>query len=79
MRSAAADAFRQEHITVARARGLPERLVLLHHVLRNACLPMITMIGLLIPALLAGIALTIADPRVRLHPTAGRPPHGAPV
>lgn len=127
MRSEAANVLRQEHITVARARGLPERLVLLHHVLRNACLPMITMIGLLIPALLAGnilietifnynglgllfdlgvqnedypvllsltligavltvlgnlladIALTIADPRVRLHPTAGRPSHGAPV
>lgn len=54
MRSAAADVLGLEHLTVARSLGLPERLVLLRHVLRNACLPMITLIGLLIPALLAG-------------------------
>jgi ABC-type microcin C transport system permease subunit YejB len=33
---------------------LPERLVLSRHLVRNACLPMITLIGLSIPALLAG-------------------------
>ena len=54
MRSAAADVLSQDHLTVARSLGLPERLVLLRHVLRNACLPMITLVGLLIPALLAG-------------------------
>ena len=39
---------------MARAKGLPERLVLSRHLLRNACLPMITLVGLSIPALLAG-------------------------
>jgi peptide/nickel transport system permease protein len=42
------------YIKAARAKGLPERLVLMRHLLRNACLPMATLIGLSIPALLAG-------------------------
>ena len=54
MRSAAMDTLAQDYIKVARAKGLPERLVLLRHLVRNACLPMITLIGLSIPALLAG-------------------------
>jgi peptide/nickel transport system permease protein len=54
MRSSAIDTLAQDYIKTARAKGLPERLVLLRHLLRNACLPMITLIGLSIPALLAG-------------------------
>ena len=54
MRSSAMDSLAQDYITAARAKGLPERLVLLRHLLRNACLPMATLIGLSIPALLAG-------------------------
>jgi peptide/nickel transport system permease protein len=54
MRSTAMDVLAQDYIKVARAKGLPERLVLLRHLLRNACLPMITLIGLSIPLLLAG-------------------------
>ena len=54
MRSSAMDTLGQDYIRVARAKGLPERLVLLRHLVRNACLPMITLIGLSIPALLAG-------------------------
>jgi peptide/nickel transport system permease protein len=54
MRSAAMDILAQDYIKTARAKGLPERLVLLRHLVRNACLPMITLIGLSIPALLAG-------------------------
>ncbi|GAB3857874.1 ABC transporter permease [Nocardioides maradonensis] len=53
-RSAALDQLGQDYITVARAKGLPERLVLTRHLLRNACLPLITLVGLSIPALLAG-------------------------
>jgi peptide/nickel transport system permease protein len=48
------DALAQDYIKAARAKGLPERLVLSRHLLRNACLPMATLIGLSIPALLAG-------------------------
>jgi peptide/nickel transport system permease protein len=54
MRSQAIDTLAQDYIKAARAKGLPERLVLLRHLVRNACLPMITLIGLSIPALLAG-------------------------
>ena len=54
MRSAAMDILAQDYIKTARAKGLPERLVLVRHLVRNACLPMITLIGLSIPALLAG-------------------------
>jgi peptide/nickel transport system permease protein len=53
MRSATLDTLAQDFIKAARAKGLPERLVLLRHLLRNACLPMATL-GLSIPALLAG-------------------------
>ncbi len=54
MRSAAIDTLAQDYIRTARATGLPERLVLLRHLVRNALLPMITLVGLSIPALLAG-------------------------
>jgi peptide/nickel transport system permease protein len=54
MRSSAIDTLAQDYIKAARAKGLPERLVLLRHLVRNAFLPMITLIGLSIPALLAG-------------------------
>jgi peptide/nickel transport system permease protein len=54
MRSSAIDTLAQDYIKAARAKGLPERLVLSRHLVRNACLPMITLIGLSIPALLSG-------------------------
>jgi peptide/nickel transport system permease protein len=54
MRSSAMDTLAQDYIKAARAKGLPERLVLMRHLLRNACLPMATLIGLSIPYLLAG-------------------------
>ena len=58
IRSSAMDVLAQDYIKVARAKGLPERLVLLRHLLRNACLPMVTLIGLSIPNLLAGNLIT---------------------
>src|SRR5260370_41781727 len=54
MRSSAMDILAQDYIKAARAKGLPERLVLWRHLVRNAFLPMITLIGLSIPVLLAG-------------------------
>ena len=54
MRSAALDALAQDYIKVARAKGLPERLVVARHLIRNSCLPIITLVGLSLPALLAG-------------------------
>ncbi len=54
MRSSTLDNLAQDYIRLARAKGLSQRAVLLRHLLRNACLPMITLVGLSIPTLLAG-------------------------
>jgi peptide/nickel transport system permease protein len=54
MRSSALDTLAEDYIRLARAKGLSERVVLMRHLLRNACLPMITLVGLSIPSLLAG-------------------------
>ncbi len=54
MRSSTLDNLAQDYVRLARAKGLSQRAVLFHHLLRNACLPMITLIGLSIPTLLAG-------------------------
>jgi peptide/nickel transport system permease protein len=58
MRSSSIDVLAQDYIKVARAKGLPERLVLTRHMVRNASLPMVTLIGLSLPALLAGNLFT---------------------
>jgi peptide/nickel transport system permease protein len=58
MRSTSIDTLAQDYIKAARAKGLPERLVLYRHLLRNACLPMVTLIGLSIPFLLSGNLIT---------------------
>jgi peptide/nickel transport system permease protein len=58
MRSTSIDTLAQDYIKAARAKGLPERLVLTRHLLRNACLPMVTLIGLSIPFLLSGNLIT---------------------
>jgi peptide/nickel transport system permease protein len=58
MRSSSIDVLAQDYIKVARAKGLPERLVLSRHLFRNASLPMVTLIGLSLPILLAGNLIT---------------------
>jgi peptide/nickel transport system permease protein len=58
MRSSALDNLAQDYIKVARAKGLPERSVLLNPLVRNSSLPMVTLIGLSIPDLLAGNLVT---------------------
>jgi peptide/nickel transport system permease protein len=54
MKSSLLEALRQEYIITAYAKGLPERLVVGKHALRNALLPVITIIGLSIPGLIGG-------------------------
>jgi peptide/nickel transport system permease protein len=54
MRSSALDNLAQDYIRLARAKGLSQRAVLYRHLLRNACLPMITLVGVSIPDLIAG-------------------------
>jgi peptide/nickel transport system permease protein len=48
----------QDYIRTARAKGLPERTVVYRHALRNAMLPVITVLGLQFGALLAGAIVT---------------------
>jgi peptide/nickel transport system permease protein len=54
MRSSMLEVIRQDYITVARAKGLPERKVIYGHALRNALLPIITLMGLSVGGLIGG-------------------------
>src|SRR5205823_2811691 len=56
-RAALLEVVRQDFVRTARAKGLPERRVLLVHALRNALLPLITLFGLTFPFLLTGAVL----------------------
>ena len=58
MRASMLDAISQDYIRTARAKGLPSRVVLVQHALRNALLPMITLAGLELPTLLGGALVT---------------------
>ena len=58
MRASMLDVINQDYIRTARAKGLPERAVLLHHALRNALIPMITLAGMQLPTLLGGALVT---------------------
>ncbi len=53
-RSNMLEVIRAEYLRTARAKGLPERVVLFRHALRNALLPVITLLGLSIPGLIGG-------------------------
>jgi peptide/nickel transport system permease protein len=57
-RSSLLDVLGQDYIRTARAKGLGERGVILRHGLRNAILPVVTVIGLSLGGLLAGAVLT---------------------
>jgi peptide/nickel transport system permease protein len=54
MKSSLLEVLRQEYITTAYAKGLPEKIVLRKHALRNALLPVITILGLSVPGLIGG-------------------------
>jgi ABC-type dipeptide/oligopeptide/nickel transport systems, permease components len=58
VRSSMMDALNQDYVKTARAKGVPERRVVLRHALRNALLPVITNIGLEIPFLFSGAIVT---------------------
>lgn len=57
-RSAMLEVLNQDYIRTARAKGLAERPVILRHALRNALLPVITIVGLQLGTLLSGAVLT---------------------
>jgi peptide/nickel transport system permease protein len=54
MRSGMLQVLRENYIRTARAKGLPEKKVLYGHALKNALLPVVTILGLSIPGLLGG-------------------------
>lgn len=56
-RSSMLEVIRQDYIRTARAKGLPERVVILKHALKNALLPIITLLGLYLPFLFSGAVL----------------------
>lgn len=57
-RSALLDVLRLDYIRTARAKGLGERAILLRHALRNAALPLITVMGLELGGLVTGAVIT---------------------
>ncbi|HWL83720.1 MAG TPA: ABC transporter permease [Roseomonas sp.] len=57
-RTAVLEVLGAEHVRTARAKGLTERAVVLHHALRNALIPVVTLIGLQIGFLLGGAVVT---------------------
>ena len=58
VRAAMLEILHQDFVRTARAKGLPGRRVTFKHALRNALIPVITLIGLTIPTLLGGAAIT---------------------
>ncbi|OGW33503.1 MAG: diguanylate cyclase [Nitrospirae bacterium GWC2_42_7] len=54
MRSSMLEVVRQDYVTTARAKGLPENKVIYRHAFRNALLPIITLLGLSVPGLIGG-------------------------
>jgi peptide/nickel transport system permease protein len=53
-RAAMLDAWREDYVRTARAAGVPRRRLIFRHALRNALLPIVTLLGLALPALVAG-------------------------
>src|SRR5690554_4310395 len=57
-RSAMLEVLQQDYIRTARSKGLPRRMVTFRHALRNALIPVVTMIGLQFGGLMSGAVLT---------------------
>jgi len=60
MRSSAIEELAQDYMRTARAKGLSERMILWRHLLRNAVLPIITILGLSLPNIVAGAVIAEA-------------------
>ena len=58
VRSAALDVIRLDYVTTARSKGLKERVVIVKHVVRNALIPVVTLVALQIPAVFGGAIVT---------------------
>lgn len=58
MRSSMLEVLKEDYITLARSKGLTERIVIYRHALRNALIPTVTVIGLAFGSLITGAVLT---------------------
>ena len=58
VRSAVLEVIRLDYVTTARAKGLPERTVVVKHIVRNALIPVVTLVALQMPALFGGAIVT---------------------
>jgi peptide/nickel transport system permease protein len=58
VRSAVLDVIRLDYITTARSKGLAERWVIVKHALRNALIPVVTLVALEMPAIFGGAIVT---------------------
>jgi|SRR5436190_11396177 len=58
VRSAVLDVIRLDYVTTARAKGLAERVVIMKHVVRNALIPVVTIIALQMPTVFGGAIVT---------------------
>ncbi|MEX2376093.1 MAG: ABC transporter permease [Dehalococcoidia bacterium] len=57
-RTAMLEVMRQDYVRTARSKGLRERIVITRHIMRNALIPVVTIIGLSIPGIINGSVLT---------------------
>jgi peptide/nickel transport system permease protein len=58
VRSAVLDVIRLDYVTTARAKGLPERIVIIKHIVRNAMVPVVTLVALQMPIVFGGAIVT---------------------
>jgi peptide/nickel transport system permease protein len=58
VRSAMLDVIRLDYVTTARSKGLKERVVVIRHVVRNALIPVVTLVALQMPAVFGGAIVT---------------------
>jgi peptide/nickel transport system permease protein len=58
VRSAVLDVIRLDYVTTARAKGLGERVVIMKHVVRNALIPVVTLVALQMPGIFGGAIVT---------------------
>ncbi len=58
VRSAMLDVIRLDYVTTARSKGLAERVILMKHVVRNALIPVVTLVALQLPAIFGGAIVT---------------------
>src|SRR4029077_376187 len=69
MRSGLVEVFHQDYVRTARAKGLAEKVVVLRHSLKNALIPVVTVVGLQFGTLLSG---TVVIETVFARPGIGR-------